>query len=157
MRRDALIIGALAALLVAAIGATVTDLGPWYHALREPSWKPPDVAFGPIWTTILSLAVLSGVGAYCREQTRVGRQAIIGLFALNGSLNILWSLLFFRFQRPDWALIEVVPYWLSILALVVLTYRRSAVAGLLLVPYLAWVALAAALNFQVVALNGPFR
>ena len=157
MRWDALLIGALAAILVAAVGATLTDLGPWYHALREPSWKPPDAAFGPIWTTILALAVLSGVRAYCREPARMGRQVIIGLFALNGFLNVLWSLLFFRIQRPDWALIEVFPYWLTILALVVVMYRRSVVSGLALVTYLLWVTIAAALNFQVVALNGPFR
>ena len=43
---------------------------------------------------------------------------MIELFALNGFLNISWSILFFRFQRPNWALIEVVVLWLSILAMI---------------------------------------
>ena len=81
---------------------------------------------------------------------------MIGLFALNGFLNILWSLLFFRMQRPDWAFAEVMLLWLSVLLLVVICWRHSRLAGLLLLPYLAWVSVAAALNWSVVELNGPF-
>jgi tryptophan-rich sensory protein len=156
LRWAALMIGALVAIMVAAIGATLTDLGPWYHSLREPSWKPPDVLFGPMWTIILALAVLSGVRAFVGETDPVRRQTIMGLFALNGLLNILWSLLFFAMRRPDFAAIEVVPYWLSILALVRYLYPRARVSALLLLPHLCWVGIAGVLNYQVVALNRPF-
>ena len=81
---------------------------------------------------------------------------LIGLFALNGFLNILWSLLFFRMQRPDWAFAELLLLWLSVGALVIFCGRQSRFAGLLLVPYLVWVTIAGALNWQIVELNGPF-
>jgi tryptophan-rich sensory protein len=71
-------------------------------------------------------------------------------------LNVLWSLLFFRLRRPDWALVEVGFLWLSILALMIVLFRYSRLAGLLLLPYLVWVGFAGALNFAVVRLNGPF-
>ena len=74
------------------------------------------------------------------------RYWLIALFALNVILNILWSGLFFRLQRPDWALVEVVFLWLSILALIVVLPRYASKAAWLLVPYLAWVTFAAALN-----------
>ncbi len=156
VRWAALMIGAMAAIMVAAIGSTLTNLGPWYLSLHEPSWKPPDAAFGPLWTVILALVVLSGVRAFIGEPDPARRQWIIGLFALNGFLNILWSLLFFALRRPDFALIEVLPYWLSILALVVFLYPTARVASLLLLPHLFWVIFAAALNYAVVALNRPF-
>ncbi len=156
MRWDAVIVAALAAIAVAAIGGTLTDLGPWYQSLREPAWKPPDAAFGLIWTTIFALAAAAGVLAWRNERTSAGRQWIVGLFAVNGFLNILWSLIFFDLQRPDFALVEVAALWLSILALIVVLFRRSALASLLLAPYLVWVSVAALLNFDVVALNGPF-
>jgi tryptophan-rich sensory protein len=155
-RWDAVIVAALAAIVLAAIGGTLTDLGPWYQSLREPAWKPPDAAFGPIWTTIFALAAAAGVLAWKQERTGRGRQWIVGLFAANGLFNILWSLIFFDLHRPDLALVEVGALWLSILALIVVLYRRSRLAGLLLVPYLAWVTVASVLNFDVVALNGPF-
>ena len=80
----------------------------------------------------------------------------IGLFALNGFLNILWSLLFFRMQRPDLAFIEVALLWASIVLLIVFCWRRSRVAAVLLLPYLVWVSIAAALNYAVVMMNPPF-
>ncbi len=145
-----------AAIFVAVVGGTLTDLGPWYQQLRQPSWRLPDAAFGPIWTVIFALAAAAGVIAWRRIGDPIQRQTIIGLFAFNGFLNILWSLLFFRLQRPDYALIEVGFLWISILVLIIYFIRRSPVSSLLLVPYLAWVSLAAFLNYEVVRLNGPF-
>ena len=145
-----------AAIAIAAIGGTLTELGPWYHGLREPGWKPPDAAFGIIWTVIFSLAAAAGVLAWRADHTMRGRQWILGLFAVNGFFNILWSLVFFKLHRPDLSVIEVAALWLSILALIMFLYRRSPLAGLLMVPYLVWVSIAAALNYEVVVLNGPF-
>ena len=84
------------------------------------------------------------------------RATVLGLFGLNMALNIAWSALFFAFRRPDWALIEVVPLWLSIAALIRVLAPFSRRAAALLFPYLVWVAIAALLNWEVVRLNGPF-
>jgi benzodiazapine receptor len=101
---------------VAAIGGTITDLGPWYRGLVKPPGQPPDAAF----------------------------------------LNLFGSLLFFRLHRPDWALLEVVGFWLSIVLLIVFLARLSRIASALMAPYLVWVTVAAALNYEVVHLNAPF-
>jgi translocator protein len=146
---------AAAAIVVASLGATMTDLGPWYQSLTKPSWQPPDWAFGPAWTVIFALAAISGVIAWRLAETDAQREWIIGLFAINGVLNILWSALFFRFHRPDWALYEVVLLWLSVLVLIVAFWRYAKAASWLLVPYLAWVSFAALLNYEIVRLNGP--
>jgi benzodiazapine receptor len=103
---------AAAAIVVASLGMTMTDLGPWYQGLQKPSWQPPDWAFGPAWTVIFALAAISGVVAWRNAETDAQREWIIILFAINGTLNILWSALFFRFHRPDWALYEVAFLWL---------------------------------------------
>jgi translocator protein len=146
---------AAAAIVVAVLGATMTDIGSWYQGLQKPSFQPPDWAFGPAWTIIFALAALAGVKAW-RAADGAGRDWIIGLFALNGFLNVLWTTLFFRVQRPDWALIEVLVLWLSVLALMLYLGRFSRAAGLLIVPYLLWVAFAGVVNYEIVQLNGPF-
>ena len=84
------------------------------------------------------------------------RTRLIALFAVNGVLNVLWSPLFFKLRRPDWALYELLPFWLSVLALVIELSRMSSVAGWLIAPYLAWVTFAGWLNWRVVQLNRPF-
>lgn len=150
------VLAALAALLVAGLGATITDVGPWYHNLVQPRWAPPEAAYGVVWTTIFALAALAGVTAWRAMPGPRERDMLIGLFALNGFLNILWSFLFFRLQRPDLALIEVVALWLSVGALILVSWRRSIAAAATLAPYLLWVTFAGYLNMMVVRLNGPF-
>ncbi len=155
-RFRAVLVAALAAGLVAVVGGSLTDLGPWYQALAKPAWQPPPPAFGVIWTVIFALAALSGAIAWRRAASPAAREWVIGLFALNGFLNILWSLLFFRLQRPDWALVEIIPFWLSIAGLILALWRTSRLASLLLFPYIAWVSLAAGLNYEVVQMNASF-
>jgi benzodiazapine receptor len=152
----AVVAAALAASAVAGLGAAVTDLSPWYEALRKPSWQPPDWLFGPAWTLIFGLAAIAGVLGWRHAPHRQGRSQMLALFALNGGLNLLWSALFFNLKRPDWALFEVGFLWLSVAALALRLRPWSRTAARLLLPYLAWVAFAAWLNLAVVELNAPF-
>ena len=150
-----IIIAGLAASIVAVLGATITEIGPWYHSLTQPRWAPPDAAYGVAWTAIYCCTALAGVTAWLSMRWRE-REWLLGIFCLNGFLNILWSLLFFRFHRPDWAVIEVLALWLSVGALIVIIWRRSMVGAVLLLPYLLWVTFAGYLNMTIVHLNGPF-
>jgi tryptophan-rich sensory protein len=103
---------------------------------------------------IFALAALAGVIYWKHRRRREDRLQIIAAFALNAFLNTLWSLLFFRLERPDWSLYEVGFLWLSIVLLIVLLARGSRGAAWLLVPYLVWVSFASCLNFAIVQLNG---
>ncbi len=150
------IIGALAALLIALLGSTLTDTGDWYRALAKPAWTPPDAAFGAVWTVILALWAIAAVAAWRAAPDSRKADWLVGLFALNGFLNLFWSLLFFRMQRPDLALVEVTFLAASIVALILACRRHSRRAALLLLPYLAWVGVAALLNWEIVRLNAPF-
>ncbi len=144
------------AILVALLGGAATQIGPWYYALHKPSWQPPDWLFGPVWTLIYGLTALAGVKVWNRIADRERRLRMMALFALNALLNVLWSELFFGQRRPDWALSEVVPFWLSILVLLVLVFPVTRTGGWALVPYLLWVLFAGILNLAIVRLNGPF-
>lgn len=156
-RPTPIIAAALAATTVAVAGGLLTDLSPWYYALRSPAWKPPDWLFGPAWTAIFACAALAGLYAWNGSRRRMDRVRILTLFGVNGALNVLWSVLFFRLHRPDWALVEVIVLWASIVALMVGLARHSRGASWLLTPYLVWVSFAAALNLAIVQLNGPFK
>ena len=149
-------IAVVAALLVATLGGLATDIGPWYARLHKPSWQPPDWLFGPAWTTIYALVVIAAVRGWRRAGRGPTREWLIALFSFNAFANVLWSLLFFRLQRPDWALLEVGVLWSSVLVLTVILGRRDPAGGALLLPYLAWVAFASFLNLTIVELNAPF-
>lgn len=155
-RWRAIVVAAAAALAVAVLGGLSTDIGPWYAGLRKPPWQPPDLLFGPVWTLIYALTAAAGAQAWWHATGPRARQNVLIVLACNAVLNVVWSLLFFRLHRPDWALVEVVPLWLSIVAMMVVLGRMRRIAALLLLPYLLWVAFAALLNAAVVRLNAPF-
>lgn len=141
----------------AGVGGALTDLGPWYFSLKHPAWKPPDAAFGAIWTGIFTMCAISAWLAWQAADTSVWRRRVAWLFGTNAVLNVLWSALYFKLQRPDWALFEVVFLWLSIAALIVGLWALSRRASALLIPYAIWVTVAAVLNYETVELNGPFN
>ncbi len=151
-----IIVAALAAIALAGAGGLMTEVGPWYRDLRKPTWQPPDWAFGPAWTLILGMAAWAGVLAWEGAPDARARTIVVLLFAANALFHFLWSPLFFKWRRPDWALMEVVFLWLSIVALMIGLRPYSETASWLMVPYLAWVTFAAWLNLAIVRLNGPF-
>jgi tryptophan-rich sensory protein len=144
------------ALTLGVVGGLMTPIGPWYRDLRKPRLQPPNWLFGPAWTIILGLAAWSAVRAWTAAPDDAARTTVIILFSVNALFHLLWSPLFFRAQRPDWALIEVVFLWASLVALVVGLWPISRTASLLIVPYLLWVSFAAWLNSAIVRLNRPF-
>lgn len=149
-------VAAVGATVVMGLGGALTRLGPWYERLRKPSWQPPGWVFPTVWTSIAVLTVWSVSQAWPGLSAAGLTGTAITLFAINGVLNVLWSGLFFHLQRPDWSLVEVVPLWLSVLSLVVLSWGVSLFAAVLLLPYLVWVGIAAVLNRAIVRLNQPF-
>jgi tryptophan-rich sensory protein len=152
----AAVVATAATLAVAIAGGLLTDIGPWYLSLRNPAWKPPDWLFGPAWTLIFTLTAVAVVLAWQAASAPAQRAQLLAAVALNAVLNIGWSGLFFALRRPDWALVEVVFLWLSIVLLMVAVKRARPRAVWLLLPYLLWVAFAALLNLAVVQLNAPF-
>jgi benzodiazapine receptor len=148
------LVAALATTAIAGVGGWMTEIGPWYASLAKPAWQPPRWMFPVGWTVIFTLTAIAGVLAWRSAPDDRARVWVIGLFAINAVLNIFWSGLFFRLQRPDLAFYEVIPLWLSILALVVAFARWSKTAATLLLPYLAWVLFAGTLNYTVARMNG---
>jgi translocator protein len=149
-------VAGIGAFLVAVAGGLATDIGPWYFALRKPSWQPPDWLFGPVWTTIFVLCAVAAAGAWRSALTRLQRSLTVSLFLINGLLNVGWSVLFFTLHRPDWALLEVVFLWVSVLALILFLGAFYPLTRWLLAPYMIWVSFAALLNCAIVQLNHPF-
>lgn len=145
-----------AAIALGVIGGLMTPIDAWYGNLRKPGLQPPNWLFGPAWTIILGLAAWSAVIAWTAAKDDSARTSVIILFVTNAVFHALWSPLFFRLRRPDWALIEVVFLWCSLVALVVWLWPISHQASMLIMPYLLWVSFASWLNSAIVRLNRPF-
>lgn len=149
------ILGAIVALALTFaagyIGSRFT-VGEWYAALSKPSWNPPNWIFGPVWSLLYILMAISAWIVW-REKGIAGAIFPLSIFLLQLMLNAAWSWLFFGLHRPSWAFAEIAVLWLAILANTILFWRIKTIAGMLLVPYLAWVTFAAVLNYTLMRLN----
>jgi len=141
----------LASFVTAAIGglASINAAG-FYGQLIQPSWAPPAWLFGPVWTV---LYILMAVAAWLVWRRQGFQGAALKLFVVQLLFNALWTWLFFVWRLGAVAFIEIVLLWLLIAATIVLFWRVQRVAALLLLPYLAWVSFATALNFTLWRLN----
>lgn len=132
---------------------TVSAVREWYVTLVRPSFAPPTWVFGPVWTAIY---LIMGIAAFVVWQRGLGTPLVrlaLGVFVAQLALNWLWSVLFFGMRAPGVALLEIVLLWALIAWCMILFFRVRTVAGALMVPYLAWVTFATALNFEFWRLN----
>lgn len=124
----------------------------WFDALRKPAFMPPGWAFGAAWTVLYILMGFALALIVAARRAR-GREVAIALFVVQLILNLAWSPLFFAAHQVTaaFALILILIGAVALTAWRFWAIRR--VAGLLLLPYLAWLLFAAALNFAILDLN----
>lgn len=154
-------LGGLALLLglclgVAALGglATASSVRTWYPTLAKPTWTPPSWVFGPTWTALYTAMAVAAWLVWKRAE-HAGRKAALALFALQLTLNLAWSFVFFALRSPLAGLVDILLLWAAVLATTVAFWRVARAAGWLFVPYALWVGFAAALNLAIVRLNVP--
>lgn len=156
--RSALVLLAFVVVCFAAAGLgslfTTPEVaaGGWYDSLDKPFFTPPAFLFGPVWTVLYLAMAVSGWLVWRRAGFYRAKVAMT-LFFAQLALNLLWSAIFFGLRAPGLGLVEIVVLWVAILATILVFRRISRPAALLLVPYLAWVTFATALNAGIWLLN----
>jgi benzodiazapine receptor len=124
----------------------------WYDTLMKPFFTPPAWVFGPAWTILYLLMAVSAWLVWS-EQIRHPVRVPLVIFFTQLVFNLLWSAIFFGARKPGWALVEIAILWILILFTVILFWRVSRLAALLLVPYAAWVLFAMVLNGAIWWMN----
>lgn len=127
--------------------------GMWYKKLRKPTWTPPNWVFPLVCSVLFCAIAISGWLVW--ETAGISAWPALTFYLLHLVVNASWSFLFFGVKRLDWAMGDVVCLWVMIAALIAAFAQFSLASALLLVPYLGWVSVAAALNFRLLQLNGP--
>lgn len=124
----------------------------WFQSLDKPAIFPPPVTFGIVWT-ILYAMIGFALALVCAAWGAKWRGLAIGLFVVQLALNLAWTPLFFGAQQITAALILLLVLDVAVIAATVAFWRVRRTAGLLMLPYLAWVLFATALNWQFLQLN----
>jgi len=144
-----------AVVLVNVVGSAPAALGgpgtAWFESLTKPAIYPPPWLFGVVWPVLFTLL---GVAVYLVWRADYpGRRLGLGLFVAQMAFNVAWTPVFFRAQDLGLALVVIGGLLLLAVPTAVAFYRVDRGAGLLVGPYLLWVAFAAVLNYRFLVLN----
>jgi tryptophan-rich sensory protein len=137
------------------LGSLVTapKIPTWYAGLAKPSFNPPNWIFAPVWTLLyvmMAVAVWRVATGPADDESR--RRAVLTFVGQLG-LNAIWSPAFFGLESPRLALFVILALLSALALTTVVFFRIDRLAGILLLPYLVWVAFATVLNAAIVVLN----
>lgn len=141
----------LGLVLLAATTGSIFKPGVWYAALDKPAWTPPNWMFPIVWAVLYIMIAVAGW--YVWEAIKFG--LLMWLWVAQLVLNTLWSYLFFGRNNMGLAFLDIVLLMGVIIGFIMLAIVIVPTAGFLFMPYLAWVMLAAALNFSIWQRNKP--
>ena len=139
----------LAACFAAGATGAMFPPGTWYDELEKPTWTPPNFVFPLAWTTLYLCMAYAGARVAVSPENGLA----LALWALQIALNTLWTPVFFGLRKIRAGLFVLACLWISVAAAMVALWQVDWMAGVLFLPYLAWVSIAAALNYSVMRLN----
>jgi len=144
VRRFTLIVAVILAAAIGSMASTSAGTDSWYLLLEKSDLNPPSYVFGIVWPILYILMMISAFLSY---------QKIFSIFIIQLFFNAAWSWLFFRFQMPMIALLDI--YLLIALNIYILNlmYKENKLAFLLFIPYVFWISFASYLNLFIVINN----
>ena len=136
-----------------ASSVTLPAITGWYEELQKPPFNPPNWLFGPVWTLLYTLMGISAGAIWDAKVPSQLKKHALAVFGIQLMLNGIWSFLFFGFQNPLLAFIEIILLLIAIVFTMLRFREIKAWTAWLLVPYLAWVVFASLLNLSIYILN----
>lgn len=124
----------------------------WFANLEKPSFYPDPMVFVIAWT-ILYVVMGVALAVVCSAWGARGRGPAIILFAVHFICNLAWTPIFFGMQNIELAFYVILAVTITLIAVIAAFWRVRRIAAVLMLPYLAWVIFASALNFQIMQLN----
>src|SRR3989344_8825799 len=127
-------------LMISLLGSSFNYDSGWYEGIK-PSITPPNFVFPIVWGILYILIGLAIYFTYTnKENSR--RKTVLWFFALNLLANVLWSFFFFGLHRPILAFFDILILLLSIIFIMMISYKKNKITFWLLLPYLIWVCFA---------------
>ena len=131
--------------------ATIPNIPTWYEHLHQPSFRPPNWLFGPVWTILYTLMAIALYKVIKSPHPR--KNTLIVVFLIQLALNAAWSFLFFEFHLLAISLVEIIISLASIVGFTIIVAPVSRIAMYCFLPYIAWVSFASLLNASIWYLN----
>ena len=144
VRRLTLMIAIILTAVIGSIASTSAGTDSWYLLLNKSKLNPPGYVFGIVWPILYILMMVSAILAH---------KKIFSIFIIQLFFNAAWSWLFFRFQMPLEALLDIYLLIALNIYILILMYKENKIAFFLYIPYVVWISFASYLNLFIVINN----
>lgn len=124
----------------------------WYAELNRPPLTPPNWIFGPVWS-VLYLMIAVSIVLYVRQTRQAPVYWVYALIVIHVISNVAWTPIFFKAQRPGWALVDIIVLDVTLAIMIAVFWKAYRPSSILLMPYMAWVSFATYLNAGFFWLN----
>lgn len=125
----------------------------FYTEIIQPSFAPPGWIFGPVWTFLYLIMILSFGSAVRLVFSKKLNLMVLVPIVINIVSNLLWTPFFFRMQNFDLALIDILIVWSSILWIMYIFWNKKRWIAYAQIPYFLWVSFATVLMISIWMLN----
>jgi len=144
VRRLTLMIAVILTAVIGSIASTSAGTDSWYLLLNKSKLNPPGYVFGIVWPILYILMMVSAFLAH---------KKVFSIFIIQLFFNAAWSWLFFRFQMPLEALLDIYLLIALNIYILILMYKENKIAFFLYIPYVVWISFASYLNLFIVINN----
>ena len=144
VRRFTLIVAVILAAAIGSMASTSAGTDSWYLLLNKSELNPPSYVFGIVWPILYILMMVSAF---------LTHKKIFSIFIIQLFFNAAWSWLFFRFQMPLEALLDIYLLIALNIYILILMYKENKIAFFLYIPYVVWISFASYLNLFIVINN----
>ena len=124
----------------------------WYQTLNQPVFAPPAWVFSPVWT-VLYISIFVSLVFYAKSFKTNNKAWGYTLFVLQMLANLAWTPIFFGLKNIGLALAVIILLDILVLWNIIVFYKNSKPAGLILIPYFLWILFATYLNYGYFVLN----
>jgi len=129
------------------------DTFTWYQSLIRPEWAPPAWLFGPAWTILYTLIVVSFGAVFYKIIKKQLPRAMAVTFLLNLFFNFIFSPIQFTLQNNLLAAVDILLVLATLIWILIVSYKKIRWVFWMNVPYVCWVTFATVLQLTVTYLN----
>jgi len=141
-------------LAVGGLSAFLTrDAMKEFAKLNQPPLSPPGWLFPVVWTILFLLMGVASYLVWNAQDPKGVRGKALTAYGIQLAVNFCWTIFFFNLGWYLFSFAWLIFLWVLIAETILLFWKLSHTAGMLLLPYLIWVTFAGYLNFGIYLLN----
>ena len=124
-----------------------------YADLIKPTWAPPNYLFGPVWSVLYTIILITfGYVFYLYYKKKIKFNIVLP-FILNLIFNFLFTPIQFGLKNNLLASIDVILVWTTLIWSIYKIYKYKKNIAFANIPYLTWVSFAMILQITITLLN----